>query len=502
MLPARDRRPPLPTPPPPTGLATTAEPHFLDDGRLMFRAPAGAYASLPAWHSRGAWLGAVRLHPGLPDACQHRAITVDLCLQVLHELTRYGDHDTGRDIAVSHDTVAAAIGRSSKTVQRACRAAENLGVLRHVLTGTDMSLPQRIAVLGHYSRGTPSHRWRSLPNFYAAPMPPSLTARPTPPGPHPNPPAAPPTPDCGQPPAIPPGCPPTRREHPPATSNRSSQLKNNPFRTALCTTTHPQARPSTHPPGRYAADNTTIDQAGPTPTASRPARRTVRQDLPDQLPGYRTLSLHRIGNALARYVHADLTPAHLHHRRQRLPHRQPHHLDHPLAPRRPSQPSPLPHRHHPHRRTTRPPPPHQHPATSQPAEHHRREASLQPMTLNDRHVRPHETPQAPPATGGGSERTRVPRWVSPSFGRPKGYHPSPAAPGRARCARRLRRALRRRPGAVGLHPARTTVRPTLDQHPSSAPRRHGSRSGGHRPSGLRPDTPALTPVRQERSAAF
>ena len=28
----------------------------------------------------------------------------------------------------------------------------------------------------------------------------------------------------------------------------------------------------------------------------------------DQLPGYRTLSLHRIGNALARYAHAGLTP--------------------------------------------------------------------------------------------------------------------------------------------------------------------------------------------------
>ena len=101
-------------------------------------------------------------------------------------------------------------------------------------------------------------------------------------------------------------------------------------------------------------------------------------------------------------------------------------------------------------------------------------------------------------TRGGSGCPVTVRWVSPSVGRPTDYHPSPTAAGRGRCARRLRRALRRRAGAVGLRPARTTVRPTLDQHPSSAPHRHDSRSGGHKPSGLRPDTPALTPVRQER----
>ena len=309
MLPARDRRPPLPHPPPPTGLATTAEPHILDDGRLVFRAPAGAYAGLPAWHSRGAWLGAVRLHPGLPDACHARAISVDLCLQVLHELTRYGDHTTGRDIAVSHDTVAAAIGRSSKTVQRACRAAESLGVLRRVLTGTDMSLPQRIAVLGHYSRGTPGHRWRALPNFYAALMPPSLAALA-----HAARPAAKPARGASHagtvdnhrpsPPAVhlPEGSRPPQRPADPL------NLRTTPFEPPCAQPPTPRPVPAPTHPAATRPRTARSTGRGRRPRALDPHVEHFARTYRDQLPGYRTLSLHRIGNALARYAHAGLTP--------------------------------------------------------------------------------------------------------------------------------------------------------------------------------------------------
>jgi hypothetical protein len=63
------------------------------------------------------------------------------------------------------------LGRCEKTIQRACRVAEELGLLARVLDGADMSLGQRVTVLGHFSRGTRGAKWRSLPNFYAATMP-------------------------------------------------------------------------------------------------------------------------------------------------------------------------------------------------------------------------------------------------------------------------------------------------------------------------------------------
>lgn len=134
-------------------------------------APPGAYAAVPAWHSGPAWLGAAKLHPQLVDACRRRRVAVSTFLDVLRTLAAHADIDTGRDIAVAHATVGEQLGRCEKTVQRACRAGEDLGLLIRVLDGADMSLPQRITVLGHFTRGTRGSKWRSLPNFYAATMP-------------------------------------------------------------------------------------------------------------------------------------------------------------------------------------------------------------------------------------------------------------------------------------------------------------------------------------------
>lgn len=153
------------------GLATLAEPYYLDDGTLTFVAPAGAYAPVPAWHSGPAWLGAVKLHPRLGVACRARRVAESTFLDVLGRLAAHADVETGRDIAVAHATIGEQLGRCEKTIQRACRVAEDLGLLVRVLAGADMSLAQRITVLRHFTRGTRGAKWRSLPNFYAATMP-------------------------------------------------------------------------------------------------------------------------------------------------------------------------------------------------------------------------------------------------------------------------------------------------------------------------------------------
>ena len=116
-------------------------------------------------------MGAAKLHPQLASACRARGVAVSKFLDVLRAIGAHGDVETGRDISVAHGTVAEQLACCGKTIQRACRIAEDLGLLVRVLDGADMSLTQRITVLGHFTRGTSGAKWRSLPNFYAATMP-------------------------------------------------------------------------------------------------------------------------------------------------------------------------------------------------------------------------------------------------------------------------------------------------------------------------------------------
>lgn len=125
---------------------------------------------MPAWHSGSAWLGAAKLHPELEAACRGRRVAVSTFRDGVRVLTAHADVETGR-IAVAHATIGEQLGRCEKTIQRACRVAEDLGLLVRVLAGADMSLAQRITVLGHFARGARGAKWRSLPNFYAATMP-------------------------------------------------------------------------------------------------------------------------------------------------------------------------------------------------------------------------------------------------------------------------------------------------------------------------------------------
>lgn len=100
---------------------------------------------------------------------------MDTFLGVLREFASHADHRTGRNIVVAHAVAGHGVGRGPKTVQRCRHVAEQLGLLQLVLTGCDMSLGQRIAVIGHYSRRTRGARWRTLPNIYAAVMPAIVT---------------------------------------------------------------------------------------------------------------------------------------------------------------------------------------------------------------------------------------------------------------------------------------------------------------------------------------
>ena len=147
------------------------------DGQLRFVAPEGAYAGLPAWVTASVWLDAVKRHPRLTAACRGPRVAVPTFLRVLTVMSEYADVATGRGICVSHVTVAWKLGIDPKTVQRACRIAEDLHVLARVLDGADMSIAQRDRVIRHFTRGTVGYKWRSLPSFYAAVLPAELVHR-------------------------------------------------------------------------------------------------------------------------------------------------------------------------------------------------------------------------------------------------------------------------------------------------------------------------------------
>lgn len=258
-------------------MAHAAVAHFLPDGRLTFRAPDGSYAGIPAWRSLTGWIGAARLHPNLGPCCRAHNVAPSTLLAVLRELGTHADAATGREIAVSHAVVADALGISTKTVQRAVRASQALDLLVTVLSGCDMSLPQRIAVLGHYARGSRGSKWRTLPNFYAATVPRQLdvhlpersqvpqfstyvpTQRTF-------------TQDCGQP-------------QPTATTQR-------PVAPLLTTTTHLKSG---------------VRPAQVTPSALRAYGEALRA----LLPGYRALSLARICPGLSLYASAGISPSRL-----------------------------------------------------------------------------------------------------------------------------------------------------------------------------------------------
>jgi hypothetical protein len=304
------------------GLTTLAEPVYSPDGELRFAAPPGAYAGLPAWHSAAAWLGAVKLHPQMAEACAARKVAPATFLRVLRALAGHADIDTGRNIAVAHETVAAQLEVCAKTVQRSERIGEAMGVLVRVLDGADMSGPQRYTVLGHYTRGTKGAKWRALPNYYAAVMPRSATA------------LAPARPksarvrgyastsavdnrepggllavhSAGRLPAnvhLPEGSKLSSSLHVPA--NSRNKILDPPCAQPPATS-RPQLRTQTTAAARPTRTHQRTD-VGPRGRRLDPNVRAFATTLRSMLPGYRALSLHRVCPALSRYVSAGLSPS-------------------------------------------------------------------------------------------------------------------------------------------------------------------------------------------------
>lgn len=118
------------------------------EGSWSLPAPSGAYADLPAWRSAPAWFDAVMdaLRTPRGDELRRAArVAPDTLLRVAYADRSAADRLTGRGVSTAHETVAAQLGMSAKTVQRARHLLEALGLAVTVVEGRYLTSAERTA---------------------------------------------------------------------------------------------------------------------------------------------------------------------------------------------------------------------------------------------------------------------------------------------------------------------------------------------------------------------
>lgn len=103
-------------------------------------------ATVPVWSGADRWIEALTAALREPAGEQLRRgaqVRADTVLDVAAADARAADRRTGRGVATAHATVAAALGCSSKTVQRARLLIEALGFARTVVAGRYLTSQER-----------------------------------------------------------------------------------------------------------------------------------------------------------------------------------------------------------------------------------------------------------------------------------------------------------------------------------------------------------------------
>lgn len=115
-------------------------------GSWSLPAPTGAYAELPAWWSAEAWFDAVMdvLRTPVGEELRKAArVAPDTLLRVAYADRSSADRTTGRGVTTAHETVAAQLGMSWKTVQRARHLLEAMGLAVTVAEGRYLTTGER-----------------------------------------------------------------------------------------------------------------------------------------------------------------------------------------------------------------------------------------------------------------------------------------------------------------------------------------------------------------------
>lgn len=105
------------------------------------------------WRNRTTWLASLQATLQTTAGEQARAaahVAGDTLLLVAAADAATADSSTGRGVATAHDTVAALLGMSSKTVQRARTLIETLGHAVTVFAGRYLTIAERAAARRHH----------------------------------------------------------------------------------------------------------------------------------------------------------------------------------------------------------------------------------------------------------------------------------------------------------------------------------------------------------------
>lgn len=117
-------------------------------GSWAFEAAPGAYGAVVAWTSGAAWFDAL-MDALATEQGEHRRREARVAGGTLLRVARAdwlaADADTGRGVATAHETVAAELGMSSKTVQRARALMEALGFAVTIVEGRYLTTAEREA---------------------------------------------------------------------------------------------------------------------------------------------------------------------------------------------------------------------------------------------------------------------------------------------------------------------------------------------------------------------
>lgn len=115
--------------------------------------PPGAYAIVPAWTSGAAWFDALMDALATPEGEEIRRrvkVSPGTLLRVARRDWQSADVATGRGVTTAHATVAAELGMSKKTVQRAREIIQELGYAVTILEGSYLTNEERRAAREHH----------------------------------------------------------------------------------------------------------------------------------------------------------------------------------------------------------------------------------------------------------------------------------------------------------------------------------------------------------------
>jgi hypothetical protein len=123
----------------------------------------GAYSEVVAWTSGAAWFDALMDCLATADGETHRRrskVAAGTLLRVARADWLSADVATGRGVSTAHETVAAELGMSGKTVQRARELMETLGFSVTIAVGRYLTRSERTAA--HQVHGGRQYRAASL----------------------------------------------------------------------------------------------------------------------------------------------------------------------------------------------------------------------------------------------------------------------------------------------------------------------------------------------------